>query len=129
MANAELTEDLRQFLLASIPTFPAAELLLFLADNRTKARTAEEIVEAMRPTAITCAAVLEYARIFKDSGIISGDSAGGFRYNPLSPKLEANVEQLRAAYNERPVTLIRTIYDPSPNKIQSFADAFRLKKE
>jgi hypothetical protein len=31
------------------------------------------------------------------------------------------------AYNERPVTLVRLVYQP-PSPAQSFADAFRIRK-
>jgi hypothetical protein len=38
------------------------------------------------------------------------------------------VRTLAQAYNERPVTLIRMIYALRDPKIQSFADAFKLRK-
>jgi hypothetical protein len=43
--------------------------------------------------------------------------------------LACAVEQLAEAYNERPVTLIRTIYAPAETKIQSFADSFKFRKD
>jgi hypothetical protein len=39
------------------------------------------------------------------------------------------VTQLAKVYNERPVTLIRMIYALKDTKIQSFADAFKIRKE
>ena len=40
----------------------------------------------------------------------------------------AHLETLAAAYEQRPVTLIRIIYALRAGKIHSFADAFRLRK-
>ena len=51
-----------------------------------------------------------------------------YRYEPATPALRRAVELLAIAYNERPVTLVRAIYD-RPSAIQSFADAFRIRKE
>ena len=42
--------------------------------------------------------------------------------------LDANVGTLAQAYRERPVTLIRVIYALRDSRIQSFADAFRLRR-
>ena len=39
-----------------------------------------------------------------------------------------HVEMLAKAYRERPVTLVRIIYALRDSKVQSFADAFRLRK-
>ena len=41
----------------------------------------------------------------------------------------AVVDELRMAYDRRPVTLIRAIDSSTRSKIQSFADAFKLKRE
>jgi hypothetical protein len=38
------------------------------------------------------------------------------------------VRTLAQAYRERPVTLIRVIYALRDSRIQSFADAFRLRR-
>ena len=49
------------------------------------------------------------------------------QYRPRGGELDAHVATLAQAYRERPVTLIRVIYALRDHKIQSFADAFRLK--
>ena len=51
-----------------------------------------------------------------------------YAYAPRTPELRAGVEALAVAYNERPVTLVRAIYE-RPSPIQSFADAFRLRQD
>jgi hypothetical protein len=44
--------------------------------------------------------------------------------------LERAIGLLLRAYNERPVTLIRTVYAiADAKKIQAFADAFKIKKD
>ena len=47
---------------------------------------------------------------------------------PANPELDAHVRTLAQAYKERPVTLIRVIYALRDTKIQTFADAFKLRR-
>jgi hypothetical protein len=51
-----------------------------------------------------------------------------YRYAPATAALRAGVDNLEIAYNTRPVTLVRALYDRPARSIQSFADAFRLRK-
>lgn len=51
-----------------------------------------------------------------------------YRYAPGTPALRRAVEMLSAAYNQRPVTLVRLVYH-RPSPAQTFADAFRLRKD
>jgi hypothetical protein len=57
-----------------------------------------------------------------------GDGPPRFRFAPGSPELRRAVELLRVAYNERPVTLVRLVYQ-RPTTAQAFADAFRIRRE
>jgi hypothetical protein len=58
----------------------------------------------------------------------SGDGMTRYRYAPATPELRRAVELLTVAYNQRPVTLVRLVYH-RPSPAQSFADAFRVRKE
>ena len=44
-------------------------------------------------------------------------------------QLERHVATLARAYEERPVTLFRLVYALRDQKIRSFADAFKLRKD
>lgn len=105
----DLSGTLLEFIHASIPTFQAAEALLFLTANRDRDFSPEEIVVGMRPRAITAAAVRECAELFAAHGLLT-EIDGRFRYGPASAELERRVGELSHAYNERPVTLITAIY-------------------
>lgn len=127
MDSSELSESLRHFLQSNTPTFQAVELLLFLAAQTDRRWLPEDIVEAIKPTVITLSAVKEYLAVFRAQGLVQGDESVAFA--PATPGLQSSVDELAQAFNERPVTLIRTIYELPENKIRSFADSFRLKKE
>jgi hypothetical protein len=112
----DLPETLLQFLHANVPTFQAADALLFFAQNRNRDFTAEEIVVAMRPRIISLAAVREYTALFAERHLVT-ESNGRFRYRPASRELECRVGELSNAYNEKPVTLISAIYHVADGNI------------
>jgi hypothetical protein len=124
--TADLPQALLRFIQSSIPTYQAAEVLLFLAAHPEREWKPEEIVVAMRPVVITVPAVKEYIALFKARGIVT-DRDACFQYAPSSPDVEHGIAALAHAYNERPVTLIAAIYRIADDSIQSFADSFKLK--
>jgi hypothetical protein len=124
----DLPDALLRFIELSIPTYQAAEVLLFLAARPERGWTAEEIVVGMRPVVITLPAVKEYLAIFKVRGIVK-ESEGHFRYGPASVEIENAIGALAHAYNERPVTLIGTIYKMADSKLRSFSDSFKLRED
>jgi hypothetical protein len=128
MTSSDLPENLLRLLESSIPAFSAAELLLFLVHHADRPWSTREIVRAIRPVSIAASAIDEYLALFKVKGLVTEEPSTHFRYTPASPELADAVAALDLAYNERPVTLIRTICALEDRKIQSFADSFQLKK-
>lgn len=51
-----------------------------------------------------------------------------YHYAPRTPEDDRRVQQLADVYRERRVTVIQWIYGPPIDKLQSFADAFKLRK-
>lgn len=123
-----LSRSLIEFINECVPTYQAAELLLFFAAHPDGDFSVEEIVVAMRPVVITVPAVREYVSLFGDKGLIV-EAQGRYRYGPSTGELERGIGELAHAYNERPVTLIRAVYQIADGKIQSFADSFKLKED
>lgn len=70
-----------------------------------------------------------YLEQFRATGLAATDASGRHQYRPADAALGAHVEMLALAYKERPVTLFRVIYALRDLKIQSFADAFKLKRK
>ena len=93
-------------------------------------RTVPELIEALRPSAVTEPVLREFLALFRTQGILSQTPDGRILYRPDSPAVESAIGLLLRAYNERPVTLIRTVYAiADAKKIQAFADAFKIKKD
>lgn len=125
--STDLPDTLLQFIRLCIPTYQAAEVLLFFAAHPDGEWSPEEAVAAMLPAVVTVPAMREYAALFADK-LLLAEADGKFRYRP-SAELDRSVGELARAYKEKPVTLIRAVYRIADSRIQSFADAFKLRKD
>src|SRR4051812_48401802 len=126
MQDPDFPEELHRLIEAAIPTVEAAELLLLLQRQPGREWTAEQLVHAIRPTVMSTADVAKAIEIFTARGLVETDAGSAVRYHPATPELESMVRRLAKVYDQRPVTLVRTIYTL---KIRSFADAFKIKKD
>jgi hypothetical protein len=128
MTDGTLPPEVRHLIARHARSMEHVEVLVLLARTPERSWTAEDIrIELRLPeTALS-------RRVFHDlldAGLI-GLEAGEhprYRFDPLSVADREAVRLLTIAYNERPVTLVRAIYE-RPSPAQSFADAFRLKRE
>ena len=57
---------------------------------------------------------------------------GAGRFVPLragTPDLEEMLGRLLQMYKERPVTMIKMVYERAEDPLRAFADSFRIRKE
>ena len=123
----ELPREVRDLVARRLHNMEEVEVLLLLAGT-TEAFTSEEVRERLRLSApsMTLSAL---ARL-ETNGLITAEGTDNprYRYSPESAEMRAAVDMLAKAYNERPVTLVRLVYN-RPTRAQNFADAFRLRKD
>jgi hypothetical protein len=131
MEDADFSDDFCRFIQAAIPAVDAAELLLLLADRPDAWWSATEALAKLRPAggALTEAEGGRYLDAFVAQGLVESGPERKLRYRPASEMLAKHVRTLAQAYEERPVTLIRMIYALRDTKIQTFAEAFKLRKK
>ena len=127
MTDPDFPEALRSLIQEAVPSVDAAELLLALARNPHRALSVRQSMDEAGVGALPEADARRMLALFASRGLLAGDGES-YRYAPVNKDLDSAVCALQRAYNERPVTLLRTIYAPKDEKIRSFADAFRLKK-
>lgn len=112
-----------------MPTYPAVELLVFLARSPGRSWTPEDLVHESPLAHLSVEAARQYLAHFESTGLLRRDADGGHRYAPASEEISAAVSALVDAYDHRPVTLVRTVYSIAVARIQSFADSFRWKRD
>lgn len=130
MGPVELPEEVRLLIRSSIPTVDALEILIFLVRAPDRYWTAEAIGSELRYDLVDGPAITRCLGLFAANGLLAQGENDSVIYRPASPELDATVMKLVQAYDERPVTLIRTLYAIADSqKIQAFADAFRIRKD
>jgi DNA-binding GntR family transcriptional regulator len=115
--------DFLDFLRGTIRTVWALELLLLLRRAAPQAWTPEALVREMRASTLV---VDESLKRLESAGLLRKDG-DGFSFAPASPTLAALAESTELRYRESPVRLINAIAAPSTAKLQTLADAFRVK--
>jgi len=126
MADSDLPREVRDLVIRQLHSMEEIEVLLLL-EGEPAGLTVTEIRDRLRLPASDLP-LTSIARL-KANRLIAGDQSADTRYRfaVTSPEARRAIELLRVAYNERPVTLVRLVYN-RPSAAESFADAFRIKR-
>lgn len=120
-----IPDGVGQFVRSTVRSVWALELLLFMR-RRATAWSVDDLARELRSNRTI---VVEALADFDRAGLVREEGAGAYRYAPATPELANLVQDLERVYAERPIALVKEIVSAPNSKIQSFADAFRLKKE
>jgi hypothetical protein len=129
MSEFDLSPALIQFIAGALPSYDAAVVLVHVSREPEGVWTVERLVEVIGPESMEIPAARRYMEHFARAGLLEVLREGEYRLGPQSDETRAIIEELRLAYDERPVTLVRAFDSAARAKIQSFADAFRLKRD
>jgi hypothetical protein len=125
MTNCDFPEGLRDLIRGCLPNIDAVEILLLLSRHPRKQFEVPEIAAATR-SELSQAGTRSYLKRMFTCGLLR-ESNGRYRFAPASTNVRDLVRALEKLYNERPVTLVRTIYALRDEPVRAFSDAFRLK--
>ena len=128
-AAGGLPEDVLRLIADDLESMEQVEILLLLRGDEARARTANDVAAQLRLQGASAAKNLAALEV---RGLVAADGASppAYRYAPRTAEQRAAVDGLVVAYNTRPVTLVKAIYDrpPATNALRTFADAFRIRK-
>lgn len=120
-------DDVRRFVLTSIPSVPYLEAaLLFRAQpalERSPADVARELYMA-EPVVVPLLEALAGAGLVRRIG-----DGGRYGYGPRDPALAEMLDALAAAYADDLIGVTNLIHDATQKSALRFADAFKLRKE
>lgn len=126
MSNDQIPENIRQFIFACIDSVEQLEVLAMLHDQPEKDWTYLALSQELRSTENS---VEKRVRDLVDRRVIQPIAADSFRFNPRSDEIRQVVHDLVGVYRLRPYRVMELIFSKPVNAMQSFADAFRFKKE
>jgi len=128
VAEEGISPEVKSFITQHIDSVVQLEILLLLHARREQAFNADEISRELR---VDRAWVEGQLSNLCGRGLLncSDQTPPLYQYAPRDNKLSAAVDALAREYAQRRVTVISLIFSKPVDKIQAFADAFRIRKD
>ena len=120
-----IPDHLVDFLRRSIDSVEGLEMLFLLHGTREREWTPEEINAELRSSAL---AVQDRLDSLERSGLVRRKESGSYGFDERSPDGPI-VAELALEFARRPFTIMNLILQNPTDRIRTFADAFRLKKD
>ena len=102
------------------------ELLLLLQREPRRGWSVADLVRELRGSAQL---VQESVAALDAAGLIALAPTSEVQYSPRSAAIAELVTALAELYAQKPFTVLRAIFTSPSDKIRSFSDAFRFKKD
>jgi hypothetical protein len=128
MPREPIPDELRRFILTSVPSVPFVEAMLLFMGRPGQALSVDEIARGLYVPLASAAQVVDALR---DARIVKADpaSAERSRFSPASAELEAMLRRLADFYARDLIGVTDLIHSRTARRAQAFADAFRLRKD
>lgn len=127
MPREPIAEDVRRFILTSIPSVPFIEALLVYREARGEPLAPSHVGRRLYISERAAAEVIEQlvASRFVQPAV---DPAVGHRFGP-EPELAGIIERLAGYYRSHLVEVTALIHSKTGRIAHQFADAFKLRKD
>jgi hypothetical protein len=124
----EVSQEIRRFILTSIPSVPYLEAMLLLRQKADAPWNGATLARFLYISEAKADAILVE---LKQAGIVEleHEEVPAYRYLPASNKLREQIDLIAAIYPKNVVEITNLIHSSSKNKVQQFADAFKLRKD
>ena len=129
MNRPPIPEDLRRFVLTSVPSVPFLEALLLLRANPGQQWTREMLAGRLYTSERTAQSLLDELCRSGMAGPCPAPQEHCYLYTPASDELRERIDRLAELYARHLVDVTNLIHSTLDRKAQQFADAFRLRKD
>jgi hypothetical protein len=126
MTDKVVADEVRRFILTSIPSVPFLEALLLLRSEPSRAWDSRNVASRLY---VTDNQALELLQGMQQSGIAAATENGGFTFSPRSPDLAHVIDDLAITYSHNLVGVTDLIHSRVEKRAHQFAAAFRWKKD
>jgi hypothetical protein len=122
------TPELEQFIAQHIESLAQLETLLLMRQDPERQWDCAELSRLLYITPDMCGGLVSDLVQRGFVGRVAG-AEGRYQYQPANPDFDRLLGDLSAIYHDRRVAVITQIYSRPQKKVQTFADAFRLRRE
>lgn len=126
MSKAAVPDDVRRFLLTSVPSVPYLEALLLLRAEQSRGWDSFGVASRLY---IGEGQAHELLEMLHAAGIATREADARFRYQPASGDLQRTLEELATTYAHNLVGVTDLIHSRVDKRAHQFAGAFRIRKE
>lgn len=121
-----ISPEVTQFLRTYIQSVEQLEVLALLHRDPKREWTVRMVYDVILSNETSLANRLAE---FTERGILVSTPSSTYRYDPKTAELHFAVELTLKTYQTHHVRVIETIFGTGPDPVQSFADAFRIRKK
>lgn len=123
----DISEEVRRFVLVSIPSVPHLEALLLLRANSDEDWNSAKLAHRLYLSPKQAEPILQD---LADAGLVVRGTMGpdSYRYDETT-ELEQTISSLAHSYASRLIEVTNLIHSSTGRKAQRFADAFKLRKD
>lgn len=118
--------DVSGFIRSTFRSVWALELMCFLRREPGREWRREELVSALRASDIV---IDQSLASLAAAGLVIVTSADGVRYQPVNDDLDALARDAEAQYATSPDKVRRLIVSSANDRLNAFADAFRVRRD
>jgi DNA-binding HxlR family transcriptional regulator len=119
--------ELKQFIAQHVESLAQLEALLILRQNPDQHWQSAELAQRLYITPDMCEAIL--ADLERRGFAARASDGKAYYYQSREPAVDRLIDDLATVYQQRRVAVITEIYSKPVTKVQTFADAFRLRRE
>jgi len=128
MNREPIPNEIRQFIVERIESVAYLEALLLLRSKPDTPWTYEAVANRLYIDQKQTAELL--ARLNADGFVtLAGEQDPVYRYEPATPHMQQMVDSLAEFYGKHLVPITNLIHSKPKNRVQEFADAFRIRKD
>jgi hypothetical protein len=125
MPPQSIPEELRRFILTSVPSVPFVEAFLLFREKAGSAIPVEQVASRLYIGVTRAAEIVGQLRA---AGVVEAAGESGHRYAP-SAELAPMLDLLAGHYGANLVEVTALIHSRTSRVAHQFADAFRIRKE
>jgi hypothetical protein len=119
--------ELKSFIAQHVESLAQLEALFILRQDPQQAWQSSDLAQRLYITPEMCEGIL--VDLARRGFAVRGPEPGAYHYHPQDPAADRLLGDLATLYQQRRVAVITEIYSKPVNRVQTFADAFRLRRE